>query len=259
MTNVAHVIFDEDDTGALGLTVTASTHPVTHGLPTNFTWLADPPYADGVNTTNGGFEVIRYTNISWTAVTMFDGTGTSNGSVVYYAFPIYCLNETERDKLVINSVNWILPPNIVINSITPSKTVVGQGRSLSINVTIINQGWSTETFNVTAYADLNVTIIGDEITMGKQNVTLISGNFTTITFIWNTTGVPYGNYTISAYATPVLGETDIDDNTLADGTVFVTFLSDIRGPEEPNHPPDGVVDMWDFGYCGLQYGQFIYD
>lgn len=109
MVNVAHAIYEVDGTGASGLTVTDPTHPVTQGLPANFAWLTDPPYDDGVTPTNGGFEVIRYTDTSWTAVTVFDGTGTSNGSIVYYAFPIYCLGQPERDTLIINSVNWFLP------------------------------------------------------------------------------------------------------------------------------------------------------
>jgi len=109
MVNVAHAIFQVDNTGALGLTVTAPTHPVTQGLPANFAWLTDPPYDDGVTPTNGGFEVIRYTDTSWTAVTVFDGTGTSNGSIVYYTFPMHCLAQSERDTLIINSVKWLLP------------------------------------------------------------------------------------------------------------------------------------------------------
>jgi hypothetical protein len=80
-------------------------------LPTNFTWLnGEPPtYTDGASPTNGGAEVIQYTGTNTTAVTVFDGTETGYGSVVYYALPIYCLNQTERDKLIINSVNWLLP------------------------------------------------------------------------------------------------------------------------------------------------------
>jgi len=61
MVNVAHAIMQRDGTGALGLTVTDLTHPVTQGLPTTFSWLQMPPYDDGVAPTNGGFEVIQYT------------------------------------------------------------------------------------------------------------------------------------------------------------------------------------------------------
>ena len=107
MVNVAHAINETDNTGAAGLTVTDPSHPVTLGLPTSFTWLTPPPYDDGVSPTNGGAEVVQYTETSWTAVTVFEGA--SGGSVVYNAFPLYCLNQPERDELIINSVNWLLP------------------------------------------------------------------------------------------------------------------------------------------------------
>jgi len=43
--------------------------------------------------------------------------------------------------------------DIAISNVTSSKTVVGQGHSLNINVTAANKGDYTETFNVTLYAD----------------------------------------------------------------------------------------------------------
>jgi hypothetical protein len=42
------------------------------------------------------------------------------------------------------------PADIACTDVTPSKTVVGQGYSLNINVTVENQGDSTETFGVVA-------------------------------------------------------------------------------------------------------------
>jgi outer membrane protein assembly factor BamB len=42
-------------------------------------------------------------------------------------------------------------PDVAVTSVVCSKTVVGQGYSMSVNVTVENQGNSTETFNVTAY------------------------------------------------------------------------------------------------------------
>ena len=108
MVNVAHAIFQIDSTGAPGLTVTDPTHPVAIGLPTSFNWAIDPPFDDGVSPTNGGVAVINYTGTNWTAVTVFNGTKIGIGSVVYYAFPLYCLAQPERDTLVKNSVSWLL-------------------------------------------------------------------------------------------------------------------------------------------------------
>jgi hypothetical protein len=111
--------------------------------------------------------------------------------------------------------------DVAVTNVTSTRTVVGQGFSASINVTAANQGDYTETFNVTAYA--NTTIIATLLT----NITLTSGNSTTITFTWNTTGFAKGNYTISAYATPVTGETDIINNNCTDGWVLITKVGDL--------------------------------
>ncbi|MFQ6068615.1 MAG: hypothetical protein ACE5KD_03630, partial [Candidatus Bathyarchaeia archaeon] len=99
-----------------------------------------------------------------------------------------------------------------------------------INVTVENQGNYTETFVVAAYG--NTTLI-DIPTL----TTLTIENSTVVTFAWNTTSFDRGNYTISAYAWPVLGENDTDDNTMIDGWVLVTLSGDVDG--------DRDVDIFD--------------
>jgi parallel beta-helix repeat protein len=119
--------------------------------------------------------------------------------------------------------------NIAATNVTQSKNVVGQGYSSSISVTVQNQGNLEETFNVTLY--VNTTIIA------SQAVTLTNGNSSIITFAWNTSTQVYGNYTINAYAWPVLGETYTADNNLTGGTVKLTIAGDING--------DFTVDIYD--------------
>ena len=113
----------------------------------------------------------------------------------------------------LHAIFRLLVHDMAVTHVTPSQTIVGQGYSTNMKVTIANQGDYTETSNVTAYT--NTTIIGSE------NVTLSAGNSAEVTFTWNTTGFPEGNYTISAYAWPVPGETDIADNTLVGGIVQI--------------------------------------
>jgi len=107
----------------------------------------------------------------------------------------------------------ILLPNISVTNVTSAKTVVGSGYSTPINVTIHNQGGASETFNVTLYYANNP--------IETQTITLANQTLTTVTFTWNTTGVAKGNYTISAYAWPVQGETDTSDNIYIDGVVTI--------------------------------------
>jgi outer membrane protein assembly factor BamB len=103
--------------------------------------------------------------------------------------------------------------DVAVTNVAPSKTVIGQGYSDSINVTAANEGSYTETFSVTVYANSEI--------ITSQKITLTSGNSATITFAWNTTGFAYGKYTISAYAWLVSGETNTADNIHVDGTVEV--------------------------------------
>jgi hypothetical protein len=121
---------------------------------------------------------------------------------------------------------------------------------LSINVTTSNQGELTETFNVILYA--NATEIGM-----LTNITLASGNFTTLTFTWNTTGFVNGEYTISAYAVPFPGETDTIDNSVTGGIIKVATPGDVN--------TDGVVNVLDAAaisahwYQGPPIGPLGYD
>jgi hypothetical protein len=123
--------------------------------------------------------------------------------------------------------NRTLMHDVSVLDLTSSKTLVGQGYTLNINVTLKNLGDYLETFNVTLYA--NTTIIQ------TKQIILSSGNSTTITFTWNTTDFAKGNYTISAYIEPVLGETHTENNILIDGVVWVNWLYDNTGD----------------GYCGI--------
>ena len=124
--------------------------------------------------------------------------------------------------------------DVAVVSVTPSKTVVGQGYSVSITVSFENQGDYTEKFNVT----LNIP-------MWTQTITLTGETSVTFTFTWNTMGVPYGNYTITATATQVPGETDTTDNIHINGVIFVTIPGDSSG--------DGLVDISDFGILGYYW------
>lgn len=112
--------------------------------------------------------------------------------------------------------------DIAVEYVEASRTVVGKGYSMTIKTMIKNQGYYTETFNVTFYA--NTTVI-DKI----DDITLASSASTNLTETWNTTDFAKGNYTIRVYATPVLGETDTADNTNKNGIVTLTIPGDING------------------------------
>jgi hypothetical protein len=119
--------------------------------------------------------------------------------------------------------------DVAVTNVTSSKTVVGQGYSASINITVENQGDYTETFNVTLYAN--------ETSIELQTITLTNGSSTTLTFAWNTSGFAKGNYSITVCTTPVPGEIYTADNNCTGGLVAVTIPGDVTG--------EGLCDMQD--------------
>jgi ABC-type transport system substrate-binding protein len=128
--------------------------------------------------------------------------------------------------------------NIAVIDIMPSKNVVGQGWSSSINVTVQNQGTLLETLNVTLCA--NTTVIAT-----LSNINLTSGGSATIPFVWSTEGFAKGNYTIVANVTQISGETYIADNTRTFGSVAVTIPGDVDG--------NRLVSVFDLYTLGKAY------
>lgn len=130
--------------------------------------------------------------------------------------------------------------DIGIQSVYTSKRVIGQNYTLTIDVTIFNYGQYSE--------DINTTLFINELATATQyNVILESRNAITLTFAWNTSGIEYGNYTISAHSWPVLNETYISDNIFVAGNIVVTIPGDVNG--------NFVVDIFDAILLSGHYNQ----
>lgn len=124
----------------------------------------------------------------------------------------------------INAKRALVVHNIVLTRVSPRKTIVGQGYGVIVDVNVTNRGSISETSNVTLYA--NTTVIQ------TQQLTLAAGNFTVLTFAWNTTGFAKSNYTISAYAWPVPNEIDTAENMYEDGQIQITMPGDTNGDKK---------------------------
>jgi hypothetical protein len=144
--------------------------------------------------------------------------------------------DTADNSKVADSIVTILSQghDVAVTSVTPSKKVVGQGYSTLITVAATNYGIFNESFDITVY--VNTTAIQ------TQTATLFSGDSVRLNFVWNTSGFVKGNYTVSAYAWPVPGETNYSDNSYTDGTVKVSVPGDVDG--------SGRVDVGDLGRLG---------
>jgi parallel beta-helix repeat protein len=133
--------------------------------------------------------------------------------------------------------------DIGIINISASKTVVCQGYSANITVTISNCGSFTESFTATAYA--NTTAVQ------TKNVTLGVGASAALVFVWNSTGFTKGNYTTAAYASLVFGENNIEDNNLTGGWIIISMIGDITGT---GNLPDGKCDAKDVALIASLFG-----
>lgn len=173
---------------------------------------------------------------------------------------------------IIHTVEVVAGRDVAIVGIDPSmlqfNATLGQYETagiLPVDVTVKNDGNSaSETFNVTIYYD-NTSIETKLVTNLKP------GENTTVKFHWDIQFVTKGVYNVSAYAWPVMDETETSDNILyADHLVVVYLQGDIdrsnetdlydaillssslnSKPGDPTWNPnadlncDGVVDLYD--------------
>jgi parallel beta-helix repeat protein len=157
---------------------------------------------------------------------------------------------TDNNKLIDGTVTILQMHDVAILNVQTSRTMAYAGYGdINIEVDVKNEGQAPEEFYVTAHYNSSV--------IGTQLVTLDPGATTTLTFTWNTQGVTPSNYTISATADQVPGETHISDNTFIYGTVHIRIPGDING--------DKVVDLYDAAqisahwYPGPPTGPLGYD
>lgn len=132
--------------------------------------------------------------------------------------------------------------DVTIVGVAVYPTKVLAGATVTINVTVENQGTSHESFNVTMYFD-NHTIQTLTVT------SLAPGLNTTLTFEWDifpsrmeifpppwdVHHIMVENCTIRVEADVILGEVDTSDNICMNGTVTVIWLcTDLNGDGKIN-------------------------
>jgi TolB protein len=125
----------------------------------------------------------------------------------------------------------ILKPqhDTALTRIGVSKTIVGQGCPLSVNITIENQGDLTEKFNVT----LSIGRVLYVLIHKFVNITLSDGSKTTLGYVCLTSSWTYGNSTLGVYASPVLHEKNVSNNGQS-VKILVTILGDVNGDKKVN-------------------------
>jgi hypothetical protein len=155
----------------------------------------------------------------------------------------YIIDGVNRDNYPLVS-SWTPPANnLAVLKVVPSKTVVCQGLSMSIGITVANQASSTLTFNVYVQAS--------SLPIGLMTPTMSRESVLTLPIIWNTFGLVKGDYTIGAEADVAPGETYLVDNVLLDGVVVISMIGDITGS---TGGPDGKCDIRDVALVAKLFG-----
>jgi hypothetical protein len=105
--------------------------------------------------------------------------------------------------------------DVAVSDIAVSSLTVATGETVSVNVTLLNRGNVTESFDVTLYYDS--TVIETQTVLG-----LIPDRSRTVMFEWETGQVAVGDHVLTAVASVVDGETIVLDNSFSFVAVKVT-------------------------------------
>ncbi|MCK4474397.1 PKD domain-containing protein [Candidatus Bathyarchaeota archaeon] len=203
----------------------------THKLPSQlirllpvayFTYSPSKPLVDNVITFNASSSyapgaspgtIVQYTWGFGDGTSVTETTPVTNHVFRLNRIYTVTLTVTDDENLVGNtSKNIKVYPfqNIAITNVTFSPYIAPSGDPVTINVTL-NTRFYEENFNVTTYYNENIIDT-------QSNITQPVWSYTTLTFTWDTTGVPVGNYTIKAVAT-----------TVAENITYISGIVTIQG------------------------------
>jgi nitrous oxidase accessory protein len=173
----------------------------------------------------------RILTFSWNTADVDPG----NYTIMAQASAVMSENDTADNIYVDGVVAVGRVHDVAITKIEVDPVSAYPGQPIYVNVTVENRGHFTETFNVTVYVDKNLTVIGDEVTLGEQTVYDLAPRANwTLSFIWNTSDASPGNYWVSAEADVVPGETDTVNNVLVGGTFIGGIYPRYRPQQEVN-------------------------
>ena len=132
--------------------------------------------------------------------------------------------------------------DLAILDLSSSQDWAYQGWTLTINVTVKNNGNIEETFTVKI-------IYGTEIIENITVTNLPSEATSTLSFEWNTENVaPCSNYTLKAEIDPVPYEVDTTNNHYEDDFIKIRLFGDVNG--------DGYVGIDDINETAIAFGSY---
>lgn len=136
----------------------------------------------------------------------------------------------------VSTIFWIVKAivhDVAVVSVIPSVTEAFPCQTVNVSVVVKNEGYAVETFDVSAYYDhvlIETFTVRNLAPQTKKN----------IMFRWHTCCLQPGNYTLSAEASVVPGEVDVEDNSLVNGVVRIKSPP----PPPPSPPTECVLPKW---------------
>jgi len=178
-------------------------------------------------------------NFTFETSTVNPGNYTITVSIPHLA------NEADlTDNVFVDGVVEIKPkPPIIIHDIAIVDVKISNnslyiGDLLRINVSVVNKGTETETFNLRTYYDSSL--------IETLQVNALAPNAqVTLTFVWNTSYVHEGFYKINAYA-PLPDDINVSDNAFFDGVVEVKA-------KPPPPPPTHLLTITSSPISGVNF------
>jgi len=174
----------------------------------------DVTLTDDTDTVNIGIQSV--TLASGASATVKFSWDTSDATLGDHILRADALLETDSDpadntKSIVVSVKERTHDVAVTAIDAPSP--VAKDTTVSIDVTVKNQGTYDETFDVTLTDTPPSGGTAGTISPTSWSVTLAAGDLTTVTFDWDTTEASTGDHTLTGTAGPVADETATADNT----------------------------------------------
>ena len=181
-----------------------------------------------MNLPGGGSQVL---NFAW------DTTPFQIGPYTITATATTVPGQIDSSDLTMSVDVYVGTIDIGITSVNMKTSIPAGYNGTEVDVTVQNSGQATETLNITLSVNSN--------SVDNQTTTLDPGTSGTVTLLWNTTTLGYGNYTVQAYIVPLPFQTDTTNNNFTT-TATVTIPGDLNG--------DGKVNLQDLVLLALAYG-----
>jgi len=152
----------------------------------------------------------------WNTGDMFEGNYTLSATASFVPEEVNLKNNYYVDGIVEVKARHplFLIHDVAVLTVYPYSSFIYISEVVEIFVIVKNQGNFTESFNITVSYNSNVieTLLIEDLESNSEK---------TLVFQWNTRNVAEGNYTLSALATAVPGEENLENNSYEDGIVTV--------------------------------------